>query len=81
MGPNFWQILNKKGQKGAELKKIVSSKRYYYFHTQTDKIVVFLSTNSFKKLNFPGDRIYFLSGRELFLLTGRKVLQRVRNTD
>jgi hypothetical protein len=77
---NLRQILNEKGQQGAELKKFFSLllsslilglilgkfKKYYYSHRQ--KIVIFLSPNSFKKWpNFSS-------------WTGRKVLQRVGNT-
>jgi hypothetical protein len=57
-----------------------ASKKYCYFHTHTDKIVVFfLRPNSFKKGKLLGTE-FFSSVAEFFFWIGQPVPQRVGNT-
>jgi hypothetical protein len=58
----------------VQIKEIVNFSR----HVDTDNKIL-ISSNAFKKSNFIGGQIFFLSD-EFFRQTGRKVLPRVGNT-
>jgi hypothetical protein len=57
------------------------SKKYCYFPTHTNKNSVFLNPNCFKKGKLLRLNIFPHAAVEFFFWIGRKVPQRVRNTD